>query len=61
LETWAFAALWEKDGDGGAVVLLITAAHPTIATIHDRMPAVMVGQITGTITPANAASTIRAG
>lgn len=41
LETWAFAALWEKDGDGGAVVLLTTAAHPTIATIHDRMPVVI--------------------
>jgi putative SOS response-associated peptidase YedK len=41
LETWAIAGLWETTSEGGAVVLLTTAAHPSIAVVHDRMPVVI--------------------
>lgn len=41
----AFAACWESIGEGearsGAVVIATVAAHPSIAAIHDRMPAIL--------------------
>ena len=47
VETWALAGLWEPvravDGTpaGGAVVVMTTAAHPSIAQVHDRMPCII--------------------
>lgn len=41
METWAMAGIWERTVDGAAVLLLTTSAHPTVATIHDRMPVVI--------------------
>jgi len=41
LETWAFAGLWEPGQEGASIVLLTTAAHPSIAAIHERMPVVI--------------------
>ncbi len=40
LETWAMAGLWESTPEGSCVVVLTTAAHASIADIHDRMPVV---------------------
>lgn len=41
LETWAIAGLWETGQEGASVVLLTTAAHPSVAAIHDRMPVIV--------------------
>lgn len=41
LQTWAIAGLWEAGPDGASVVLLTTAAHPSIAAVHDRMPVII--------------------
>lgn len=41
LESWAIAALWEATAEGSFVVLLTTAAHASVAMVHDRMPAVI--------------------
>jgi putative SOS response-associated peptidase YedK len=40
-ETWAIAGVWERTSEGGAVVLLTTVAHPSVAKVHDRMPVVI--------------------
>ncbi|HAT09328.1 MAG TPA: hypothetical protein DCS97_01745 [Planctomycetes bacterium] len=40
---WTLAGLWEKftlDGTG-AVVVVTVAADPTVAVVHDRMPAIV--------------------
>lgn len=40
---WALAGLWEKftpDGTG-AVVVVTVAADPSLAAVHDRMPAIV--------------------
>ncbi len=40
---WALAGLWEKftqDGTG-AVVVVTVAADPSVAVVHDRMPAIV--------------------
>ncbi len=46
LETWALAGIWESTvatdcQKSAAVVLLTTAAHPSIAQVHDRMPCII--------------------
>jgi putative SOS response-associated peptidase YedK len=44
LETWAIAGVWEPGQLGASVVLLTTAAHPSIAAIHDRMPVIIAAE-----------------
>ena len=41
LETWALAGIWERIGEGAAVVILTTAAHGSVAAVHDRMPVIV--------------------
>jgi putative SOS response-associated peptidase YedK len=41
LETWALAGIWERIEGGAAVVVLTTAAHGSVAAVHDRMPVIV--------------------
>lgn len=41
LKTWALAGIWERTESGAAVVILTTAAHESVAAVHDRMPVIV--------------------
>jgi len=40
---WAFAALWDRTDDDARFTIITTPAADDITAIHDRMPALLVG------------------